>query len=90
MTPQSCGVAVSPSSSRASRRGGATAAPGAIGDRTPALRRDPHGGLTIAIGHDRPPAGGNRLPAPAGPCVLVLRAYEGRAGVVAASGSRRT
>jgi hypothetical protein len=61
-----------------------TAAPGAIGDRTPGLRRDPDGGLTLAISHDRPPAGGNWLPAPAGPCVLVLRAYEGRAGVVAA------
>jgi hypothetical protein len=55
-----------------------------IGDRTPGLRRDDDGGLTITVGHDRPAAGGNWLPARAGPCVLVLRAYEGRAEVVAA------
>lgn len=55
-----------------------------IGDRTPGLQRDPDGGLTIAVGHHRPAAGGNWLPAPAGPCVLVLRTYEGHAGVVAA------
>jgi len=55
-----------------------------IGDRTPGLRRDPDGGLTVAVGHDRPGAGANWLPTPAGPCVLVLRAYEGHPDVVAA------
>jgi hypothetical protein len=53
-----------------------------VGDRTPHLRRDPDGGLTITIGARRPPAGtANWLPAPAGPGALVLRCYEGHAPV---------
>jgi hypothetical protein len=56
-----------------------------IGDRTPGLRRDEDDGLTITVGHDRPAGGVNWLPAPAGPAVLVLRAYEGHPGVVAAT-----
>ncbi|HEX5947499.1 MAG TPA: DUF1254 domain-containing protein [Acidimicrobiales bacterium] len=56
-----------------------------IGDRTPGLCRDPDGSLTVTIGHDRPAVTANWLPAPAGPCVLVLRAYEGAASVVGAT-----
>ena len=56
-----------------------------IGDRTPGLCREPDGSLTVTIGHDRPAATANWLPAPAGPCVLVLRAYEGAAPVVGAT-----
>ncbi len=58
-----------------------------IGDRTPGLRRDPGGGLTITLGADRSsgPAAANWLPAPAGPCFLALRAYEGRSAVVDAT-----
>jgi hypothetical protein len=58
-----------------------------IGDRTAGLRRDTDGGLTITVAADRPVGPGaaaNWLPAPAGPCVLALRAYEGRPPVVAA------
>jgi hypothetical protein len=55
-----------------------------IGDRTPGLRRDPDGALTITVGHERPAEAANWLPTPPGPCVLVLRAYEGRPDVVAA------
>jgi hypothetical protein len=56
-----------------------------IGDRTPGLRHEPDGGLQIVIGHDRPGDAANWLPAPAGPCVLALRAYEGRAPVTEAT-----
>lgn len=56
-----------------------------IGDRTPGLCREPDGSLTVTIGHDRPAATANWLPAPAGPCVLVLRAYEGAVPVVGAT-----
>ena len=56
-----------------------------IGDRTPGLRREPDGGLRIVIGHDRPRNAANWLPAPAGPCVLALRAYEGRPAVTEAT-----
>ena len=55
-----------------------------LGDRTPGLRRDPDGGLTLRIGSRRPDAVENWLPAPAGPCVLALRAYEGAPEVVEA------
>jgi hypothetical protein len=57
-----------------------------VGERTPGLLRDADGGLSIVLGADRPsgPAAGNWLPTPAGPCVLSLRAYEGRPPVVAA------
>jgi len=56
-----------------------------IGDRTPGLCREPDGSLAVTIGHDSPAGTANWLPAPAGPCVLVLRAYEGAASVVAAT-----
>jgi hypothetical protein len=55
-----------------------------IGDRTPGLRRDPDGGLTIELGPLEPADPANWLPTPDGPCVLALRAYEGRHPVVAA------
>ena len=56
-----------------------------VGDRTPGLGRGQDGSLAITIGH-RPPADvANWLPAPAGPCVLALRAYEGRPDVVDAT-----
>lgn len=53
----------------------------AIGDRTPGLRPDPDGGLTIEIGHAAPtdPARqANWLPAPPGRFYLCLRAYVPR------------
>ncbi|OYD69580.1 DUF1254 domain-containing protein [Rhodococcus sp. OK302] len=50
-----------------------------IGDRTPGLVFDEHGGLTITISHDKPSdadAAANWLPAPAGDFRPVLRMYE--------------
>jgi hypothetical protein len=55
-----------------------------IGDRTPELRRDADGSLTIAVGHRAPADVANWLPAPDGPCALALRAYEGHDEVVTA------
>jgi hypothetical protein len=58
-----------------------------VGDRTPGLKRDADGSLPIVLRPDRPTdpaATANWLPTPPGPCVLVLRAYEGRPEVVAA------
>jgi hypothetical protein len=56
----------------------------ALGDRTPGLRRDPDGSLTIRVSHAPPPAGrrANWLPAPAGRFELYLRLYEPRAAAV--------
>jgi len=54
----------------------------AIGDRTPGLRRDADGGLTLHIQHARPEgeaALANWLPAPEGRFYLCLRAYVPRA-----------
>ena len=54
----------------------------AIGDRTPALRHDADGGLTLYIQHARPEgeaAQANWLPAPEGDFYLCLRAYVPRA-----------
>jgi hypothetical protein len=48
----------------------------AIGDRTPGLEKEPDGGLTLAIGHERPDRISNWLPAPRGDFRLVLRAYQ--------------
>lgn len=51
----------------------------AVGDRTPDLRSEADGSLTIHLQRERPddtPAAANWLPAPAGPMRLVLRAYE--------------
>jgi hypothetical protein len=56
-----------------------------IGDRTPRLRRDADGGLTLTIGHERPADPANWLPAPVGPAVLALRAYEGHPAIVDAT-----
>ncbi len=50
----------------------------AIGDRTPGLRPDADGGLTIHLQHAPPPdpaARANWLPTPAGEFLLCLRAY---------------
>ena len=46
-----------------------------IGDRTPGLRLDPDGGLTILIGAREPSETANWLPAPDGPFALAMRAY---------------
>lgn len=54
----------------------------AIGNRTPGLRSDPDGGLTIHISHAPPAAPdvtANWLPAPQGPYYVCLRAYVPRA-----------
>ncbi len=50
----------------------------AVGDRTPGLKRDPDGGLTILVSHLAPsaPRRSNWLPAPAGAFSLYLRLYE--------------
>lgn len=56
-----------------------------VGDRTPGLRREPDGSLAVTVAHRPPGATANWLPAPAGPCVLALRAYEGRPEVVDAT-----
>ena len=56
-----------------------------IGDRTPGLQREADGSLAVTIAHERPADPANWLPAPAGPCVLALRAYEGRPPVVDAT-----
>jgi hypothetical protein len=49
-----------------------------IGDRTPGLKRDADGGLSLSISHEAPTDMSNWLPAPAGPCYLVLRLYVPR------------
>ncbi|WP_231977734.1 DUF1254 domain-containing protein [Streptomyces sp. TLI_053] len=50
----------------------------AIGDRTPGLVRDPDGGLTLYLCHERPAdpdRAANWLPVPDGPFTAVLRVY---------------
>lgn len=47
-----------------------------IGDRTPGLRHDPDGGLTLRIQSADPGPGQNWLPAPAEPFYVVLRLYQ--------------
>jgi hypothetical protein len=54
----------------------------ALGDRTPGLRRDGDGGLTVTVGGARPPDPANWLPAPPGRYALALRVYEGHPQVV--------
>lgn len=57
----------------------------AIGDRTPGLRHDADGGLTLHIQHARPEseaAQANWLPAPEGDFYLCLRAYVPRAAML--------
>ena len=55
-----------------------------IGDRTPGLRLDDDGGLTITIASAPPADRSNWLPAPEGSYSLGLRVYEGHPEVVAA------
>ncbi len=50
----------------------------AIGDRTPGLRRDSDGGLTLDMSHTAPADAANWLPAPAGGFYLILRLYVPR------------
>jgi hypothetical protein len=47
-----------------------------IGDRTPGLRRDSDGPLTIVIQHDPPAETSNWLPAPAAPFRPLMRLYQ--------------
>lgn len=47
----------------------------AVGDRTEGLKYDSDGGLTLLLGHQRPKAINNWLPAPAEPFYLALRLY---------------
>lgn len=56
-----------------------------VGDRTPGLRTDDDGALTITIGAHRPPDTRNWLPAPHGAYRLGLRVYEGHPDVVNAT-----
>jgi hypothetical protein len=47
-----------------------------IGDRTPGLRRDRDGSLTIALQHNRPEDASNWLHTPAGALRPILRMYQ--------------
>lgn len=47
----------------------------AVGDRTPGLRRNADGSLTLTLSHARPADATNWLPAPAGAFNLIFRAY---------------
>ena len=53
-----------------------------IGDRTPGLRRDGDGSLTIVIQHEQPADTSNWLPAPAAPFRPIMRLYQPRAAVL--------
>jgi hypothetical protein len=53
-----------------------------IGDRTPGLRRDPDGSLTIVIQHEQPADTSNWLPAPAAPFRPLLRLYQPQAAIL--------
>jgi hypothetical protein len=53
-----------------------------IGDRTPGLRRDRDGSITIAIQHEPPADTSNWLPAPAAPFRPIMRLYQPRAAVL--------
>ena len=53
-----------------------------IGDRTPGLRRDGDGSLTIVIQHGQPADTSNWLPAPAAPFRPIMRLYQPRAAVL--------
>jgi hypothetical protein len=54
----------------------------ALGDRTPGLRYDAEGGLTVLLSATRPADDHNWLPVPEGPYLLGLRVYEGLPAVV--------
>ena len=53
-----------------------------IGDRTPGLRRDGDGSLTIVIQHEQPADTSNWLPAPAAPFRPLVRLYQPQAAVL--------
>ena len=53
-----------------------------IGDRTPGLRRDGDGSLTIVIQHEQPADTSNWLPAPAAPFRPIMRLYQPQAAVL--------
>ena len=53
-----------------------------IGDRTPGLRRDHDGSLTIVIQHEQPADTSNWLPAPAAPFRPLMRLYQPQAAVL--------
>ncbi len=53
-----------------------------IGDRTPGLRRDSDGSLTIVIQHEKPADTSNWLPAPAAPFRPLLRLYQPQAAIL--------
>ena len=53
-----------------------------IGDRTPGLRRDRDGSLTIEIQHEPPADTSNWLPAPAAPFRPLMRLYQPQAAVL--------
>jgi hypothetical protein len=53
-----------------------------IGDRTPDMRRDSDGSLTIVIQHDQPDDTSNWLPAPAAPFRPLMRLYQPRADIL--------
>ena len=53
-----------------------------IGDRTPGLRFDDDGGLTIILSAKEPADPSNWLPVPDGPFMLGMRVYEGAESVL--------
>jgi hypothetical protein len=53
-----------------------------IGDRTPGLRRDSDGSLTIVIQHDPPAETRNWLPAPAAPFRPLMRLYQPQSAIL--------
>ncbi|MGF6207811.1 DUF1254 domain-containing protein [Pseudomonas frederiksbergensis] len=54
----------------------------ALGDRSPDLRYDADGGLTLILQPDAPAQQGNWLPTPQGPFNLLLRLYLPKAGAL--------
>ena len=53
-----------------------------IGDRTPGLRRDGDGSVTIVIQHEPPVDPSNWLPTPAAPFRPIMRLYEPAADIL--------
>jgi hypothetical protein len=53
-----------------------------IGDRTPGLRRDDDGSITILIQHERPGDSSNWLPAPPAPFRPIMRLYQPRPAIL--------
>jgi hypothetical protein len=54
-----------------------------ISDRTPGLRYEEDGGLTITLSAAEPSDPSNWLPVPSGPFMLGMRVYEGKESVLA-------